>query len=74
MEEGYESTPSLCTALFLALLQPWEVASSRFPEAAERAHQGRDNRNSGPGLEAVWHCLAGGLGKVLTLGFGPAEP
>lgn len=26
------------------------VASSRFPEAAERAHQGRDNRNSGPGL------------------------
>lgn len=26
------------------------VASSRFPEAAERVHQGRDNRNSGPGL------------------------
>lgn len=49
------------------------VASSRFPEAAERAHQGRDNRNSGPGLRAVWHSLAGDLGKVLTLGFGPAE-
>lgn len=51
------------------------VVLSRFPEAAERDQEGRGIRNSSPGLGGwVWHCLAGGLEKVFTPGFGLYDP
>lgn len=50
------------------------VASSRFSEATENAHWCRNIRNSGPGSEGVWCCLAGDLGRFLPQGLGQLVP